>query len=130
MIHRLNQLSCDIYVARVSTGPSGPPLTHLLEEFNLVLGHLEPGHAGEHTLVWATFLAAAESVMPAHRECLGNALLRHHQRNGFSNILLALEHLRKIWDERDRADRNGGDVFGQPQRDWTSVLPELHLFIV
>lgn len=116
-VYELNKQACDIYVARVLAGPNGPPMTAMVDEFVTTLQGFPSDGPGEHTLVFATFLAAAEAALPEHRAYLNQALLKHYQRNGFMNILLALKSLEEIWS-------------GCRDRDWTQYLPELRVFIV
>ncbi|KIW63958.1 hypothetical protein PV04_08919 [Phialophora macrospora] len=118
LIYDLNRQACDIYVTRASMGPSGLSSSEPVAKFIRTLEMLPPSSPGEHILVFATFIVALESVLPEHQEYFTNVLLRHHQRNGFTNILTALEYLRRI---------RSGDCTMQ---DWTEYLPRLQVFIV
>lgn len=117
ILYELNKQACDIYVARALSGLNGPPLTGMVENFISTMDSYPTGCPGEHILVFATFLAAAESALSEHQEYFVNALQKHHQRNGFHNIPLAIDHLKRIWSKQDR-------------KDWTQILPELQTFIV
>lgn len=117
ILYELNKQVCDIYVARALAGPDGSPLNDMVGKFIDTMELYPPDCPGEHILVFATFLAAAESALPAHQEYLINALQKHHRRNGFRNIPLAIDHLTRIWSESG-------------ERDWTQLLPELQTFIV
>ena len=117
LISDLNKQACEIYVTRVLAGPMGPPLTDLVDKYMRTMERLPLGSLGEHTLVFATFIAASESVLPEHQQFFTDALLEHHRRNGFANILRALEHLRRIWA-------------GCTTRNWTELLSELSIFVV
>lgn len=117
VIYELNKQACDIYVARVLAGPNGPPLTDMVEQFKTTMETFPAGSPGEHVLVFATFIAAAESVLLEHQEYFTDVLLRHHKRNGFANISLALDHLSRIWS-------------GRIAQDWTESLPGLQVFVV
>lgn len=117
ILYELNKQACDIYVARALSGPDGPPLVDMVERFIDTMESYPTDCPGEHILVFATFFAAAESVLPQHQEYFTNALSKHHQRNGFSNIPLAINHLKRIWSKCDG-------------KDWTQLLPELRVFVV
>lgn len=107
----------NIYLARVSAGSEGEVPREMVDRFKNTLRSLKPDSPGEHTLVWATFIAAAESSTPEDQQFFSQALLRHYRRNGFANILTALDRL------RDLQSRRQGN-------DWTVLLPTLGVFIV
>lgn len=117
ILYELNKQACDIYVTRALAGPTAPPLIAMVEKFIDTMNLYPAGAPGEHILVFATFFAAAESVLPEHRQYFINALQTHHRRNGFRNIPLAIDHLQRLWTERG-------------VKDWTQLLPELRTFIV
>lgn len=117
ILYELNEQACNIYVARASAGPDGPPLVEMVETFIATMESYPAGYPGEHILVFATFLAAAESTLPDHQEYFVNTLQKHHVRNGFKNIPVAIDHLRRIWLRQDGMD-------------WTRSLPELQTFVV
>ena len=56
-------------------------------------------------------------ILPEHQQFFEKNLLQHHKRNGFGNILRALDYLRMKWAQ--------GIV-----QDWTEILPDLQVFIV
>ncbi|ETI21003.1 hypothetical protein G647_07346 [Cladophialophora carrionii CBS 160.54] len=118
LIYDLNQQACDIYVTRASMGVNGLPSSEPVAKFIRTLELLPPSSPGEHILVFAIFIVASESVLPEHQQYFTNVLLRHHQRNGFANILTALEHLKRSWSERSTI------------QDWTERLPQMQVFIV
>ena len=68
--------------------------------------------------MWPTFIAALESMDPDDRKFLVERLQRHYARNGFKNILIALEYLERRWAD------DGVEM------DWTRSLPELGAFVV
>lgn len=117
ILYELNRQSCDIYVARALAGPSAPPMIDMVQRFVDTMESYPSDCPGEHVLVFASFLVAAESALPEHQEYFIGVLLKHYQRNGFANIPLAMDHLRRIWANRDG-------------KDWTQLLPELQIFIV
>lgn len=116
LLYDLEEQACRIYVTRVLIGPDGPALTQLVDRFKNTMESLPANSPGEHTLVWATFMAASESSTPEHQQYFKEVLKRHHQRNGFANILTALRHLQGIWAARTA-------------QDWTEVLPNLKIFL-
>ncbi|OCT44675.1 hypothetical protein CLCR_05755 [Cladophialophora carrionii] len=118
LIYDLNQQACDIYVTRASMGLNGLPSPEPVAKFIRTLELLPPSSPGEHILVFAIFIVASESVLPEHQQYFTNVLLRHHQRNGFANILTALEYLKRSWSERSTI------------HDWTERLPQMQVFIV
>ena len=88
-----------------------------IDHFINKLKRLPEQSPGYHTLVWATFIAAAESVLPEQQDYLAEVLMGHWRRNGFTNILAALQYLREMWTNVEA-------------RDWTANLPDLKVFIV
>lgn len=106
-----------IYLKRVMAGPEAPASVELVDKFIDTLSSISSGSPGEHTLVWATFMAASESSTPEHQQFFREALVSHYRRNGFVNILRALDHLERIWSRGK-------------EEDWTILLPEPRAFIV
>lgn len=116
-IFDLQTLACSIYTMRAHSDPDTVELVDLVENFKRTLESLPTEFVGQHTLVFCTFMVAAEATLPEHQRFFEENLLRHHQRNGFGNIQHALRYLRTKWAQ------------GKAQ-DWTEMLPELPVFIV
>ncbi|KAK5806001.1 hypothetical protein VI817_000259 [Penicillium citrinum] len=116
-IANLRQQAHDIYLYRASLGDGGPPSTHLVENFKATLELMPEGSLGEHSLIWACFIAASESHTPEHQSFFDEYLKRQFSRSGFVNILRALDLLKKI---RSNATNE----------NWTKLLPEPQVFIM
>lgn len=122
----LRQQAFNIYVDRVlnpDTSHDGdkvqPPSSNAhIEAFIRTLESFPPGSPGEHVLIWPCFIAASESKEPEDRLYFQNFLSKQYIRNGFSNILIALNFLHKIWAE------------GSSNVDWPALLPEPQVFIM
>lgn len=117
LVYDLHEQACGIYVQRAQAGPDGPALTTEVSNFRATLDKFPPGSAAEQILVWPIFLAALESTTVEDQEYFANQLMAHHQRNGFANILTALEYLKRVWSKQTRSS-------------WTQLLPSMEAFIV
>lgn len=89
-----------------------------LDRFKVTLESMPSGLSGTHTLVWATFLAAADSITEEHKSYFKTALLNHYSRSRFANLLRGVEYLPRIWAKRSEGVR------------WTEVLPEAGMLLV
>ena len=89
----------------------------MVDHYKRTLESLPEEFIGQHTLVFSTFMVAAEATLPEHQKFFEANLLKHHRRNGFGNIARALEYLKAKW------------AMGTVQ-DWTEILPDLRTFIV
>ncbi|EXJ55454.1 hypothetical protein A1O7_08381 [Cladophialophora yegresii CBS 114405] len=118
LIYDLNQQACDIYVTRASTGLNGLPSSEPVAKFIRTLEMLPPSSPGEHILVFAIFIVASESALREHQQYFTNVLLRHYQRNGFANILTALQYLKRSWNKQGT------------MQDWTERLPQMQVLVV
>lgn len=114
-LFNLQTQACSIYTLRAYSDTV--ELVHMVERFKRTLASLPDKFIGQHTLVFCTFMVAVEATLPEHQEFFEKNLLQHHQRNGFGNILQALEYLKVKWAQ--------GAV-----QDWTEILPDLQVFIV
>ncbi|KAL5354730.1 hypothetical protein ACLOAV_000819 [Pseudogymnoascus australis] len=88
------------YTASMSV-TSKPCATELsiesVERLRQTVLDLEPSVDGCHALVWTYFVAAAESVLPEHRDFFSNRLRVLFECTRFGSIPLALETLQHIW---------------------------------
>lgn len=115
----LRQQAFDIYLKRV-LGPGDTKKessTANIEKFIKTLESFPQGSPGEHVLIWSCFIAASESREPAHKLFFQHFLSKQYSRNGFANILIALDLLQKIWARSSNAD-------------WPALLPEPQVFIM
>ena len=116
-ITELNQQAYQIYLHTVSRQYYNTALFELVEKFKRTLEAFPSDSPGEHVLIWASFMAAAVSFAPEHREFFRTALRKHHERNGFGNIIQGLSILETIW-------KRG------PAEIWTEHFTKAPIFIV
>ena len=91
------QQACDIYRRRALHMISPEQSIQLVERIQDTVADLDPKEDGGHTLVWACFVAAAESSLPQHRELFANRLRGLFECTRFGTIPIALETLELIW---------------------------------
>ncbi|KAI5458800.1 fungal-specific transcription factor domain-containing protein [Mariannaea sp. PMI_226] len=113
----LRQQAFDIYLDRVLAGGSSTASRGVLDRFIATVQSFTEGSLGENVLVWPVFIAALESCSLEHRAIFEQFLRRQHQRNGFGNILRALELLKTIWARKSN-------------KDWPAILPEPQVFVM
>ncbi|PNP39550.1 hypothetical protein TGAMA5MH_08568 [Trichoderma gamsii] len=58
---------------------------------------LDPSVDGSHALVWTYFVAAAESILPEHREFFSHRLQSLYSCTHFGTIPIAVQTLEHIW---------------------------------
>lgn len=122
LIASLRRQAFSMYLNRVSEGESNKfqetPLEATIDSFQSSLELFSEGSLGEHVLVWPAFIAALESRTREQQDFFSHFLRRQYLRNGFTNILRALELLERFWaEDKDR-------------RNWPAMLPELRVFIM
>lgn len=117
IISGLSQQACDLYVARASGTLTAQQSNEAVSMFIRTMNLLPGGSPGEHVTVWSVFLVALESSSPEHQQFFVDALSRHYQRNGFANILSALDFLKQVWTRPRTVD-------------WTESLAELQVFVI
>ena len=106
-----------IYLCR-ALGTQDPSTTVCqVEKFKQTAEAYPKGCPGEQVLIWATFIVAAESTTPEHREFFTRRFEAFHEFNGFANTLKAVELLNKIWK-------------GDSESSWTSLITEARTFIM
>lgn len=113
----LRQQAYSIYLHRATSGPEGTSSLNQVRKFKETLVSLHDDTPGQHGLIWPCFIVASESIDPEDREFYRTYLMRHYRRNGFSNILTALELLNRIWARDDHIH-------------WPDLLPEPGVFIM
>ncbi|KAF7563311.1 hypothetical protein G7046_g812 [Stylonectria norvegica] len=117
LLGSLRQQAFNIYLDRVLGGGLSTESTGSIDLFMETVKSFPEGSPGEHVLVWPVFIAASESNSLEHHVFFEHFLERQYQRNGFANILRALELLKKIWSRSD-------------SQDWPALLPEPQVFIM
>jgi hypothetical protein len=116
-VMRLTQQVCVLYMERVAGGHTSPPPFQQVESIRAELQALPADTPVNHTLVWTTVFAAAESSTVEQQDFFRDLLLKHHKRNGFGNILCTIEFLTRLWKNKN-------------SENWTSLLLELPFFVV
>jgi hypothetical protein len=109
--------ACNIYLLRAHNGLDSSQSYEMVEKFIAAQGACPEGFPGEHVLIWAFFIVAAESSTPEHHVFFTAKLRRYYQRIGFSNTLKALSLLEEIWSK-------------PVGYRWTSALPQGHIFVI
>lgn len=110
--------ACNIYLTRVTKAPPHSETVPVLEELKDLCLNIQPGQPGHHALVWAYFIAAAESSTFEHRNFFTLRLQEVYSWTKFHNIPTALAALQELWKI-------------QGERRWTEVLPEvMPVFII
>lgn len=93
-----------IYKNRVQQSATPSDSFQSIEKFCQTIRALDPNVNGRHSLVWACFVAAAESVDPTHRTFLYARLESLFECTRFGTIPLALDTLQYIWDTNSSAN--------------------------
>ncbi|OBT81974.1 hypothetical protein VE02_09323 [Pseudogymnoascus sp. 03VT05] len=120
LFHRiasLKQQAYLIYMRRIAPDGMAAASTNSIDRFKSDLETFTEGSLGEHTLIWAAFIAASESRVPENRRFFAQFLMRQYRRSRFVNISKALDLLKHIWS------RNSNE-------DWTTLLPGPGVFIM
>lgn len=89
--------ACELYRNRALQSTSRELSIESVERLRQTVLGLEPSVDGCHALVWAYFVAAAESILPEHRDFFSSRLRSLFECTGFGSIPLALETLELIW---------------------------------
>lgn len=89
--------ACELYRNRALQSTSCELSIESVERLRQTVLGLEPSVDGCHALVWAYFVAAAESILPEHRDFFSSRLRSLFECTGFGSIPLALETLELIW---------------------------------
>ncbi|KAH7017964.1 uncharacterized protein B0I36DRAFT_394484 [Microdochium trichocladiopsis] len=76
-----------------------------------------PGVDGAHALVWPCFVAAAEAVLPRHRDFFSSRLRALFACTHFHTIPLALDTLTLIWEHQGR-------------RKWTQIIISMRPILI
>ena len=101
--------ACEIYRARASHQATRESSIKAVEQLRQTVLGLDLDLEGSHALVWAFFVASAESILPEHRDFFYTRLKGLFKCTRFGSIPLALETLNYIWSK-------------QSSTDWTEVV--------
>lgn len=89
--------ACSLYRRRAESSLRQDESAHLVEQLRQKVDGLGLDIQGSHSLVWACFIAAAESTIPEHRMFFSDRLVSLYTRTGFGSIPAALEALKTLW---------------------------------
>ncbi|KAL2798617.1 hypothetical protein BJX66DRAFT_295316 [Aspergillus keveii] len=92
------RISCEIYRRRAESNLPHNESIGLLEQLRLAVLEINSEIEGSHALVWPYFVAAAESILPSHRDFFSGRLWAIYNRTQFRNITRALGLLDMIWE--------------------------------
>ncbi|KAF7557616.1 hypothetical protein G7Z17_g566 [Cylindrodendrum hubeiense] len=115
-IANIRQQAFNIYLDRVLAKGVSTASKGAVDRFITAIQALE-GTPGEHVLIWPVLIAASESSTLEHQKVFEDFLDRQYRRNGFLNILKAVELLKKIWAPTT-------------SEDWPALLPVPQVFIM
>ncbi|KAF4455583.1 hypothetical protein F53441_2107 [Fusarium austroafricanum] len=101
--------ACSIYRRRAESSLSDDESIHLVEQLRQKVLNLDCSTKGVHALVWTYFIAAAESILPEHREFFSTRLADLYSVTNFGSIPVAVKALRTIWSM-------------QGTRRWTEIV--------
>ncbi|OBS26206.1 hypothetical protein FPOA_00147 [Fusarium poae] len=101
--------ACSIYRRRAESCLSDQESIHLVEQLRQKVLNLDASTKGVHALVWTYFVAAAESILPEHREFFSTRLAGLYSVTSFGSIPVAVKALKTIWGM-------------QGQRRWTEIV--------
>ncbi|KAI1022743.1 hypothetical protein LB503_000118 [Fusarium chuoi] len=101
--------ACSIYRRRAESSLSDDESVHLVEQLRLKVLDLDSSTKGAHALVWTYFIAAAESILPEHREFFAGRLADLYNVTNFGSIPVAVKALGTIWSM-------------QGTRRWTEIV--------
>ncbi|CAG1988200.1 unnamed protein product [Fusarium graminearum] len=89
--------ACSIYRRRAESSLSDEESIHLVEQLRQKVLNLDASTKGVHALVWTYFVAAAESILPEHREFFSTRLAGLYSVTSFGSIPVAVKALTTIW---------------------------------
>lgn len=113
----IRQQAFDIYLDCVLAKSASATSEAAIDRFITSVQQFPDGTPGEHVLIWPVFIAASGSSTQEQQKVFEEFLERQYHRNGFCNILRALELLKRIW-ARTTCE------------DWPALLPEPQVFIM
>ncbi|KAM0258011.1 hypothetical protein ACHAQJ_004054 [Trichoderma viride] len=89
--------ACDLYRNRALHLISEEESIQSVERLRETVLDLEPSVDGCHALVWTYFVAAAESILPEHRDFFSRRLQSLYSCTEFGTIPIAVQSLEHIW---------------------------------
>ncbi|KAH8123488.1 hypothetical protein ACSS6W_007482 [Trichoderma asperelloides] len=89
--------ACDLYRNRALHLISDEESIQSVERLRETVLDLEPSVDGCHALVWTYFVAAAESILPEHRDFFSHRLQSLYSCTHFGTIPIAVQTLEHIW---------------------------------
>jgi hypothetical protein len=109
VIREATKDACLIYQNRARSCPSPQDSLLAIEMLRRRVLPIEAHVPGAHALVWTYFVAAADSVLPEHRQFFSSRLRELHGVTSFGSIPTALRALETIWEQ-------------QETRKWTEII--------
>jgi hypothetical protein len=92
--------ACDLYRNRALHLITDEESIQSVERLRETVLDLDPSVDGSHALVWTYFVAAAESILPEHREFFSHRLQSLYSCTHFGTIPIAVQTLEHIWANR------------------------------
>lgn len=89
--------ACGIYRRRAESSLSDDESIHLVEQLRQKVLDLNCGTICAHALVWTYFIAAAETILPGHREFFSKSLADLYSVTNFGSIPEVVRELQTIW---------------------------------
>lgn len=89
--------ACDLYRNRALHLITDEESIQSVERLRETVLDLDPSVDGSHALVWTYFVAAAESILPEHREFFSQRLQSLYSCTQFGTIPIAVQTLEHIW---------------------------------
>lgn len=89
--------ACDLYRNRAMHLISQEESIQSVERLKETVIDLDPSVDGCHALVWTYFVAAAESILPEHRDFFSTRLQSLYSCTEFGTIPIAVQSLQHIW---------------------------------
>ncbi|KAM6508240.1 hypothetical protein FALCPG4_018121 [Fusarium falciforme] len=128
LVPKLVRQACEIYMKQAVLDTRTRPTPqirarHVIECISRVqrfidtLEEFPADTPGKQVLTWACFIVASDCRLAEHKEFFTNFFMNRYARNGFMNLTMGLDALRKIWARK-------------PEERWTVLLPQLKLFVM
>ncbi|KAK2731399.1 hypothetical protein CKAH01_09047 [Colletotrichum kahawae] len=129
LVMSLIQQSYDIYLDQArrdilsvaSVSDSFPRLAESIcrvQRFKETFKSFPTGSPGKQVLIWATFVAASDSVLEEHKSFFRQVFASFYERSGFENLRKGMDQLERVWKRSALGDR------------WISLLPQARVFVM
>ncbi|KAH0438388.1 hypothetical protein CcaCcLH18_03375 [Colletotrichum camelliae] len=129
LVMSLIQQSYDIYLDQarrdilsvVSVSGSFPRFAESIcrvQRFKETFESFPTGSPGKQVLIWATFVAASDSVLEEHKSFFRQVFASFYERSGFENLRKGMDQLERVWKGRALGDK------------WISLLPQARVFVM